>query len=192
MKLTRMFLTALVLVSVMTAGSLAVAKPVLPEARQARQTEQPAVPLPNAIRLADNVVVVPQATPQPGPQPSPEKVNVQPAAPAAQPTPVVDQPRKVVHTDVAPPRNYMSTIFVNALMGGLAGALVGGAIYYLDDQDRPINIAYWAAGGVLLGTGVGLTQLVVQENRASNATAMNRFSSDPVPTYRLALFRASF
>ena len=143
--------------------------------------------------LADNVVVTPQGTAaQPAPQAAPAQINVQPGAPATQPAPVVEQPRKVVHTEVAPNRNYMSTVFVSALMGGLAGALIGGAVYYLGDQNRPINIAYWAAGGVLLGTGVGITQVVVQENRVSAATAMNRFPSDPAPTYRLALFQHRF
>ena len=54
------------------------------------------------------------------------------------------------------PHNYMGTIAFSALMGGVLGALVGGAVYYLDNQDHPYNIAYWAAGGVLVGTGVGI------------------------------------
>jgi len=75
-------------------------------------------------------------------------------------------------------------------MGGLAGGLVGGAVYYLGDRNDAINIAYWAAGGVLVGTGVGVMQVVVQENRVSNAVA--RLPSDPAPTYRLALLRLKF
>lgn len=132
--------------------------------------------------------------------------------PPAQPAPVVVQPQQqpATNTTVVQPvesapaparrtttvverenRNYMSTIFVSALMGGLAGALVGGALYFLvDDQQHAPRIGYWAAGGVLVGTGVGLAQVMVQESRADRAVSM--LPSDPAPTFRLALFRARF
>ncbi len=97
--------------------------------------------------------------------------------------------KSVVHADVSPPRNYMATIAGSAFLGAAAGALIGGAIYFLGNQNHPYNIAYWAAGGVLVGTGVGLTQILVQESRASQATAM---VSDPAPTLRLALFHTQF
>jgi hypothetical protein len=144
--------------------------------------------------VADNVVVSPGSNaPAAAPAaPSQTVVVPQASAPAAQAAPVVDEPRKRtnVHADVEGPRNYMSTIAVSALMGGLAGGLVGGAIYYLGDQNHAVNIAYWAAGGVLVGTGVGITQVVVQESRVSNA--VSRLPSDPAPTYRLALLRLKF
>jgi hypothetical protein len=86
----------------------------------------------------------------------------------------------------------MATVFVSALMGGLAGGLIGGAIYYLsDDQTHPVRIAYWAAGGVLVGTGVGIAQIMVQESRVDRATA-SRLPTDPAPTFRLALFQQRF
>ena len=86
----------------------------------------------------------------------------------------------------------MATITVSALMGGIAGLLVGGAIYYLaDNQEHAGRIGIWAAGGVLVGTGVGIIQVAADESRAN--TAVSRlWSPDPAPTYRLALFRASF
>ena len=146
-----------------------------------------------SVALADSVVVSPTAPAQPA-QPAPAQPVL--AAPVAQAPvqPVVTEgsPRKVVHTDVQPNHNYMSTIAVSAFMGGLAGGLVGGAIYYLGDRQDAINIAYWAAGGVLVGTGVGIVQLVVQEGRVSEATALRKLPSDPAPTLRLALFRAHF
>ncbi len=83
----------------------------------------------------------------------------------------------------------MGTIAGGAFMGGAAGALIGGAIYFLGNQNHPDNIAYWAAGGVLVGTGVGITQIMVQESRVSQATAQ---SSDPAPTLRLALYQTRF
>jgi len=142
-------------------------------------------PLPKAQTLADNVVVSPN---NPAPQAAP--TVVQPAPSTTVPVAVEPQStrREVISTDASPPRNYMGTIAVSAIMGGVTGALIGGAIYYLGSQTHPYNIAYWAAGGVLVGTGVGLTQILVQENRASNATAFQ----DPAPTYRLALYHTQF
>jgi hypothetical protein len=149
----------------------------------------PVVPLPKASLLADSVVVTPQGPSAPAAQP------VTPVAPAAVPVaaaPVEEAPPRrttVVHEDE--PHNYMSTIAVSAIMGAVVGALVGGSIYYLGSQDHAARIGYWAAGGVLLGTAVGLTQVVVQENRADAAVA-SRFPTDPVPTYRLALLNLRF
>ena len=83
----------------------------------------------------------------------------------------------------------MTTITVSALMGGIAGLLVGGAIYYLaDNQEHAARIGIWAAGGVLVGTGVGIVQVAADESRASTAVSQI-WSRDPAPTYRLALFR---
>jgi hypothetical protein len=149
-------------------------------------------PLPRASLLADSVVVTPQS--QPAPQPvAPAAVPVA-AAPVAA-APVVEEPAHrttaVVHEDT--PHNYMSTIAVSAIMGAVLGALVGGSIYYLGSQDHAARIGYWAAGGVRVGTAVGLTQVVVQENRADAAVASgSNLPTDPAPTYRLALLNLSF
>ena len=161
----------------MVGTAVAVAKPAADKA--------PIAPLPKAALLADNVVVTPgQAPPVTNTQttPAPQPVMVEP---------VDTTPRRTTVVHEEPNRNYMSTIAVSALMGGVAGALVGGAIYYLGDQDHAQNIAYWAAGGVLVGTGVGLVQVMTQETRINNATAMH-LPSDPAPTYRLALARVAF
>ena len=85
----------------------------------------------------------------------------------------------------------MATIAVSALLGGVAGALIGGAVYYLGDQEHPYNIGYWAAGGVLVGTGVGLINIMADESRSERAVS-NRFEKDPVPTYRLSLLKTTF
>ena len=112
--------------------------------------------------------------------------------PVAEPAPVVTPPAKqrVVTENVDPPHNDMATIAVSALMGGVAGVLVGGAIYYLDGRDHLERIGFWAAGRVLVGTGVGVVQVVSQESRASQAVSL--WSPDPARTYRLALYRVSF
>jgi|GEM_PF-6351386 len=132
-----------------------------------------------------------------------EIVNTQPGGtpPAAQPTPVAAAPVAAAPVVETPTRkdvvhhkdqNYMSTIAVSALMGALAGALVGGSLYYLaDDQTHAQRIGYWAAGGVLVGTGVGLVQLMVQEGDHATASRAH-LSTDPAPTFRLALLNQKF
>jgi hypothetical protein len=146
----------------------------------------PIVPLPKASMLADSVVVTPQSQPAQAAQPV-----VPVAAPVAAAPVVEESPRHttVVHEDA--PHNYMSTIAVSAIMGAVLGALIGGSIYYLGNQEHAARIGYWAAGGVILGTAVGFTQIMVQESRADAAVA-SRFPTDPAPTYRLALLNLSF
>jgi hypothetical protein len=146
---------------------------------------------------ADNVVVTP-SQPAPAPQPPPvvQTPTVVEPAPVVQPAPLVVEPgrRTEVHADVSPPHNYVETIAVSAFAGALTGGLIGGAIYLLDNQTHPYNIAYWAAGGTLVGTGLGVVQIMVQESRVSEATSLhlNHLPGDPAPTYRLALCRVHF
>jgi len=139
------------------------------------------------LQLADVVVNGGQA-PAPAPAPAaPAPVVVQPQAVA----PVVEPSRRttvVEHEN----HNYMSTIALSAFMGGVAGLLVGGSLYYLsDNQQHGTRILYWGAGGVLVGTAVGITQIVVQESRVDRATA-STLPIDPAPTFRLALWQSRF
>jgi hypothetical protein len=151
------------------------------------------VVLAGAPARADVVVngSTPAAPPPAAPAPAPVVVQPQPA-PVVAPAPVVEAPPARRTTVVEhETHNYMSTIAVSALMGGLAGVLVGGSLYFLvDDQQHASRIGYWAAGGVLVGTGIGVTQVVVQESRVERATAS--LPTDPAPTFRLALWRAQF
>ena len=126
---------------------------------------------------------------QPAPTPAPAPVFVQPQE---APAPVVETPARHSTVIEHEPHNYMSTIALSALMGGVAGVLVGGAIYYLsDNRDHAAHIAYWGAGGVLVGTAVGFTQIAVEESRLDRSTATN-LPADPAPTYRLALYQLHF
>jgi len=130
-----------------------------------------------------------------------EVVNSNPATPAAPAAaPVAAAPAPVVAAPVVEPRHevvhhhegsYMGTIALNALFGALAGGLVGGAIYYLsDNQNHAQRIAYWAAGGVLVGVGVGIIQIAADDRTES--VAMSKLPHDPAPTYRLALLTTRF
>jgi hypothetical protein len=143
-------------------------------------------PLPKAVTLADNVVVTPAGQPAQPVQPVQQGHVVTPV----QTVPVAPVPHRTVVTE-SRPRNYMATIAVSALMGGVAGTLLGGAIYFLDDQENARNIAYWAAGGILVGTTIGVVNVVADESRAERAVGLHH-PKDPAPTYRLSLFRATF
>jgi hypothetical protein len=136
--------------------------------------------------LADMVV---NGNPQPAPAPAaPAPVVVQPQ-PAS---PVVETPDHRTTVVEHESHNYMETITLSALMGCVAGVLVGGAIYYVsDNRTHAQRIAYWGAGGVLVGTAVGFTQIAVEESHLDRATA-TRLPSDPAPTYRLALYQLYF
>jgi hypothetical protein len=173
-------------------GSAAFAK-VTDDSKAGDASRAAVSPLPKAGALADNVVVTPQGTSAPAPAPAPAQVNVQPVQPVqpVQEAPVVVPPQHTVVTDDKP-HNYVATVFVSALLGGLGGALIGGAIYYLDTpRQHPYNIGYWAAGGVLVGTGVGIVNVAVDESRADRAVS-TRLPTDPVPTFRVALLNRSF
>jgi len=145
-------------------------------------------PLPHASKVATVVVDNP---PGRSDAPATAPAAVVAPTPVAQ-APVVQEPtrREVVHADVGHTHNYMSTVALSALMGGVAGALVGGAIYFIDGSQPARNIGYWTAGGVLVGTGVGVAQIMVEESHTSQALSL--MPRDPVPTYRLALWRAPF
>jgi hypothetical protein len=144
------------------------------------------------VARAGDVEIVNPSTGQAAP---PAPAAVVPVQPVQEQAPVVvpqPQTQRVVHEDVQAPHNVMTTITVSALMGGIAGLLVGGAIYFLaDNQDHAGRIGIWAAGGVLVGTGVGIVQVAADESRASAAVSQV-WSPDPAPTYRLALFRTRF
>jgi hypothetical protein len=142
---------------------------------------------------AGDVEIVNPSTGQAAP-PAPAPAAVVPVQPVQEQAPLVAPPQTqhVVHEDVQAPHNVMATITVSALMGGIAGLLVGGSIYYLaDNRAHAGRIGIWAAGGVLVGAGVGIVQVAADESRANTAVSQV-WSPDPARTFRLALFRTSF
>ena len=144
------------------------------------------------VARAGDVEIVNPSTGQAAP-PAPVPAAVVPVQPVQEQAPVAaPQTQRVIHEDVQAPHNVMTTITVSALMGGIAGLLVGGAIYYLaDNQAHAGRIGIWAAGGVLVGAGVGIVQVAADESRANTAVSQ-AWSPDPARTFRLALFRTHF
>jgi hypothetical protein len=120
-----------------------------------------------------------------------EKQTVNSTAPAAAPaTTVVQAPPavQVAQQPVAAPtnttsknvnvtaethsENFMGTIAKNTFFGAVAGALVGGAIYFIDRDDiRPVTVAYWASGGALVGAAVGIVEVSMREDRNERAVS---------------------
>jgi hypothetical protein len=186
---TRLILASLLVFSTLTGVLVpARANATVPDPEAATPPSAPPVERVQPLLLAD-VVVNGQQAPAPAPAPAPVAPVVVEPQPA--PPPVVE-PRHSTTVIEHEPRNFMSTIAVSALMGGIAGLLVGGAIYYVGDNQTHANrILYWGAGGVLVGTGVGIVQVVTEETRLDRATATT-LPTDPVPTYRLALCRMRF
>jgi hypothetical protein len=117
-------------------------------------------------------------TPAPAPAPSSSTTVVTPAPPAPAQQPVVVEPaapaapvkQKQVVTETHS-ENYMVTVAKSVFFGAVAGALVGTAVYFIDHENHPRNIAYWGAGGALVGGAVGLVQIAVNENRTEQAVS---------------------
>jgi hypothetical protein len=118
------------------------------------------------------------APPAPQPvvtQPAPAPVVVQPAPSA----PAAPSKSKQVITETHS-ENYMLTIAKSVFFGAVAGALVGTAVYFIDHENHPRNIAYWGAGGAVAGGVVGLVQIAVNENRTEQAvSSMEQKSGKP-------------
>jgi len=167
--------------------ALGISLPLASAPAYATANEPQAVPAKRpakAFRLADVVIDQKSTTP------APAATTVAPAPVAAAPV-APTSPQRVVHAEAKSNSNYMATVAWSAVMGAVLGAVVGTSIYYLADGQRPRNIAYWAAGGVLLGAGVGVVQVMVQESRTSDALS-SRAPRDPAPTFRLALYQRAF
>jgi hypothetical protein len=141
------------LVGVLAAGGVASAETKSGRGAQAPQHE---------LRLAQNQVVVPA---QPAPPPAAPPVQAAP-----QPVEVVP-PHKTVVTDDHP-QNFMATIAESTFFGALTGALVGAAVYFLDDPRRdPQHIYLWGAGGAVVGLGIGLINVAANEDHRERAVS---------------------
>jgi hypothetical protein len=136
---------------VLAAGGAAQAGASQPVAKAQASTE--------AERQVAQVVV-------PAPSP-PVVVPVQPA-PAQ---PVETAPRKTVVVEDKP-QNFMATIAMSTIFGVVTGALLGAAVYYLDEPRRdPHHIYYWGAGGAVVGMGIGLINVAANQDRSERAVS---------------------
>ncbi len=102
-----------------------------------------------------------------------QTVPVQPvqAAPVAQAAPA-STTNKTVVAEQHDQGSFMGTVAKDTFFGALTGALVGGAIYFIGGRDTaPVNIAYWTAGGALVGVGVGAVEVMTRESRQEAATS---------------------
>jgi hypothetical protein len=135
------------------------------------------------------------------PAPAPAPVAAQPVQTApVQAAPVAQAPAAPVRqtntvTEERDQGSFMGTVARDTLYGALTGAIIGGAIYFIGGRDtRPVNIAYWGAGGALFGAGVGVVELMVRQGRHEEATSfMDRKASrlagiGIVPTFVNARF----
>jgi hypothetical protein len=120
---------------------------------QSVTTERQTVNSPAPVAAAPATTVV---------QAPPSQVQLQ------QPTPVTS---KQVVTETHE-ENFMGTIAKNTLYGAVAGALVGGAVYFIARDDvRPVTVAYWASGGALVGAAVGIVEVSTREERNERAVS---------------------
>jgi len=101
--------------------------------------------------------------------------------------------------------NAMGEVFKDGFYGGLAGALVGGAILAFNDEpgDHLNYIAYGAATGVILGTVYGVASVSRAFTEVENGkvyvslplpyTGISRVGLDRYEVnYSLSLFRYNF
>lgn len=117
-------------------------------------------------------VTTPAAAPAPAPAAASTTVVQpvqQPVAVAPAPSPITKNKEVITETHS---ESYMFTIAKDTFFGAVAGAIVGGAIYFLDRNDiRPVDVAYWASGGALVGAAVGVVEISVNESRNERATS---------------------
>ncbi len=114
----------------------------------------------------------------PAPAPATTTTTTQPVVVQQAPAPAVPvqaapSSSSTTHKTVAVEtenESFMGTIAKSAFFGALTGFMIGGAIYLLDRPDgEGVNVAYWTAGGTLLGTAVGVIQVAVREDRTERA-----------------------
>ncbi|MFU8802262.1 MAG: hypothetical protein ACNA8W_00495 [Bradymonadaceae bacterium] len=116
-----------------------------------------------------------------------ERIETEERAAPAEPVPDtrVEADRREVREEVRVREgtgNYMLVVTRSAFLGGVLGALVGGAGYLISGREWSLwNIAYFGAGGVLVGATVGLVEVMMREARRP-ATASLEWMEREMPT----------
>jgi hypothetical protein len=89
--------------------------------------------------------------------------------------------------------DFMGVIARNAFFGALLGGLIGGAGYLLSGRDwSPWNIAYFAAGGVIVGTAAGLVELMIRETQRPPVASLEWMERQMPRTVVVPLMQVGF
>ena len=81
--------------------------------------------------------------------------------------------RQVFVANHAESEPYMWTLTKDTFFGGLAGALLGGAVLLVSGFEAdPMLVAYCAGGGMMAGAGFGVWEVVDRRNQVRGPSAM--------------------
>ena len=152
-----------------------------------------AISLPSLAQTTTTVTSQPQATPPPPPPssttvttqgapPPSTQVVVNPSDPNAAPPPRtrvrVDSEATAVETTPSG-RSSVATIAVDALYGGIAGALVGGGITLIDQGNYwQRDIMVGAGVGVLAGAAFGVYEVATSQTAVVRRAAADRDAAE--------------
>ncbi|MBA2662557.1 MAG: hypothetical protein H0U74_09705 [Bradymonadaceae bacterium] len=103
-------------------------------------------------------------------------------------------PEERVRVEQVPPPNYIGVLTRSAFLGGILGGLVGLGGYLISGRTwDPWNIAYFAGGGILVGTAVGLIEIVARDDRAQGSRASLEYLERDMPrTLDVRIFNLDF
>lgn len=103
--------------------------------------------------------------------------------------------REVVRERQRTPPHWTWIIGRNALAGGVTGGLIGLGIWLVTDRDwDPWFIAQFAGGGILVGTAIGVVELLVRSEpyAAEKPASLQWMERDMPETFEVRIFKVDF